>query len=192
MWHVALQEIPTKAGPVVPHQIHGKSLPIVTHSTERGSALRAVPSTDRISGPAARRSKNQTHAKHRKVDPTRVKIEQNTIDGHVDPEFREDFREFEITGLPQSHVITGNVLRRMTQHHWVAVETDQASIMTKGFKHFATVSSRPDRTVDNDQSRFKSHLLQDFSQQYGNVDGVCVTTGLTRLHNKIDDVKVLT
>ena len=80
----------------------------------------------------------------------------------------------------------------MTQHHGVTVETDQASFMADDFEHFATVSPRPHRSINNDQSGLKPHVLQDFSQQNGNVDRVCFTTGRTRLHNRINDVNRLT
>ena len=75
----------------------------------------------------------------------------------------------------------------MTKHHRVTIETDQASGMTDHFSHFAAVTRRSNRAVDDDESGFQPQLLDDFSQQHGNMDRVCFTTGRTRLHNGIDD-----
>jgi hypothetical protein len=98
------------------------------------------------------------------------KVEQNAVDP-FDAELIQDFGQLDIAGLFQDATRIVQDLGRLSEHHRVAIESDQFSGRTEVFEEEATVTAGSNRAIHHDQSRRKLEELNDFPYQDGTVNG---------------------
>jgi hypothetical protein len=96
-------------------------------------------------------------------------IEQDSVDP-FDAELFQDFRQLGIAGLIQHAARVVQDLGRLSEHHWVAIESDQFSGGTEVFEENAAVTAGSDRAVHHDQSRRNLEELNDFPHKDGTVN----------------------
>lgn len=96
-------------------------------------------------------------------------IEQDAVDP-FDAELIQDFRQLVITGLFQDATRIIQDHGCPSEHHGVAIKSDQFSGGTEVFEEDAAVTAGSDRAIHHDQSLRKIQELNDFPYQDGTVN----------------------
>jgi hypothetical protein len=88
-----------------------------------------------------------------------TQVDQNTIDAG-DAKLAKHNRKFVVTGVTQVTPFARYDRRRMTEHHGIAVETNQGSAWRDSFEDLSTMPAAADGSVNDDEPRTQIQRLK--------------------------------
>lgn len=116
----------------------------------------------------SRRAEPEPALSIRQLIRRQPQVDDNPVD-RWDPQLAEHFRQVAITGVTQVTPLARNHRRRVLQHQWIAVETNQSSVRLNAFDDFSAVPTSANCAINDRQARTQIESLQCFPQQNGDM-----------------------